>query len=72
MKKIAAVFASATLLALAACGETPADETNNAAVVENVMEMDNAVEAMDNSANAMENVAEDMDNAAENVAEAAE
>jgi predicted small lipoprotein YifL len=52
MKKIAVVFASASLMALAACGEKPANETANAsnAVVENVV--DNAANAADNAANA--------------------
>jgi hypothetical protein len=65
MKKIAVVFASAGLLALAACGEKPANETANAsnAVVENVVE--NAANASENAANAAENAA----NAAANVAE---
>ena len=50
MKKIAVVFASASLMALAACGEKPANETANAsnAVVENVVE--NATNAADNAA----------------------
>jgi hypothetical protein len=66
MKKIAVVFASASLMALAACGEKPANETANAsnAVVENVVE--NAVNAADNAANAAENAA----NATNNVANA--
>ncbi|WP_176591152.1 hypothetical protein [Sphingobium sp. EM0848] len=64
MKKIAVVFASAGLMALAACGEKPANETANAsnAVVENVVE--NAANAADNAANAADNAA----NAAANVA----
>jgi hypothetical protein len=64
MKKIAFVFASASLMALAACGEKPANETANAsnAVVENVV--DNAV----NAANAADNAA-NAANAAANVAE---
>ncbi|HEX5536047.1 MAG TPA: hypothetical protein VFX27_02560 [Sphingobium sp.] len=61
MKKIAAVFASAGLLALAACGEKPAEEANNAAV-ENVV--DNAAVAVDNAANAVENAANAVDNSA--------
>ncbi|EQA98045.1 hypothetical protein [Sphingobium baderi] len=66
MKKIAVVFASAGLMALAACGEKPANETANAsnAVVENVVE--NAVNAADNAANAADNAA----NAANNTANA--
>lgn len=68
MKKIAFVFASAGLMALAACGEKPANETANAsnAVVENVVE--NAANAADNAANAADNAA----NAAVNAANAAE
>ena len=67
MKKIAAVFASASLMALAACGETPANETANAsnAVVENVVE--NAMNASDNAmnaANAADNAAMMANNAA--------
>lgn len=54
MKKIAVVFASAGLLALAACGQKPAEEANNA-VVENVV---------DNAANAVENASNTVDNAA--------
>ncbi|CCW18925.1 hypothetical protein EBBID32_32820 [Sphingobium indicum BiD32] len=64
MKKIAAVFASASLMALAACGETPANETANAsnAVVENVVE--NAVNAAENATNAADNAANAANNAA--------
>lgn len=74
MKKIAVVFASAGLLALAACGEKPANETANAsnAVVENVVE--NATNAADNAANAANaagNAAEASANAAGNAANAA-
>lgn len=69
MKKIAVVFASASLMALAACGEKPANETANAsnAVVENVVE--NATNAADNAmnaANAAENAAVVANNAAAN------
>ncbi|QGP78446.1 hypothetical protein [Sphingobium sp. CAP-1] len=69
MKKIAVVFASASLMALAACGEKPANETANAsnAVVENVV--DNAVNAADNAANAA-NEAANAANVAENAANA--
>lgn len=67
MKKIAVVFASAGLMALAACGGTPANETANAsnAVVENVIEnaANVAENAADNAANAA-NVAENAANAA--------
>ncbi|MFY9350422.1 MAG: hypothetical protein WBL20_13900 [Sphingobium sp.] len=69
MKKIAVVFASASLMALAACGEKPANETANAsnAVVENVVE--NATNASDNAmnaANAADNAAAVANNAAAN------
>ena len=64
MKKIAVVFASAGLLALAACGEKPAEETNDAAVVENVV--DNAAEAVENASNAVENASNVVENAADN------
>ena len=69
MKKIAVVFASASLMALAACGEKPANETANAsnAVVENVVA--NAANAADNAANAA-NEAANAANVAENVANA--
>ena len=69
MKKIAVVFASASLMVLAACGEKPANETANAsnAVVENVVE--NAANAADNAANAA-NEAANAANVAENVANA--
>ncbi|MBR2267435.1 hypothetical protein [Sphingobium sp.] len=69
MKKIAVVFASASLMALAACGEKPDNETANAsnAVVENVVE--NAANAADNAANAA-NEAANAANVAENVANA--
>ena len=64
MKKIAVVFASASLMALAACGETPANETANAsnAVVENVV--DNAMNAAENATNAADNAANAANNAA--------
>jgi hypothetical protein len=64
MKKIAAVFASASLMALAACGEKPANETANAsnAVVENVVE--NAANVAENAANVAENAANVATNAA--------
>ncbi|MFZ5697106.1 MAG: hypothetical protein ACOY4N_15815 [Pseudomonadota bacterium] len=64
MKKIAAVFASASLMALAACGEKPANETANAsnAVVENVV--DSAMNAAENATNAADNAANAANNAA--------
>ncbi|MDX3909814.1 MAG: hypothetical protein QHC67_08345 [Sphingobium sp.] len=70
MKKIAVVFASAGLMALAACGETPKNETANAsnAVVENVVE--NAANAMENAADNTQNAANAVENSAENAANA--
>lgn len=62
MKKIAVVFASAGLLALAACGEKPAEEANNAAVVENVV--DNAAEVVENASNVVENASNVVENTA--------
>ncbi len=62
MKKIAVVFASAGLLALAACGEQPAEEANNA--VENVVE--NASNVVENASNVVENASNVVENAAEN------
>ncbi len=71
MKKIAVVFATASLMALAACGSKPANESANAsnAVVENAL--DNAANALDNaSANAV-NAANSVNAAAANVTNAA-
>src|SRR3546814_5149005 len=58
MNKFAVVFAAAGLMALAACGEKPAETTNTSnEVVENVVE--NAAVVMENTAdNATSNVAE--------------
>ena len=69
MKKFAAIAVAASMFALAACGEKPANETANAsnAVVENVVE--NAANAADNAANAA-NEAANAANVAENVANA--
>lgn len=69
MKKIALVVASAGLMALAACGETPANETANAsnvsnAVVENVVE--NAANAVENAADNTQNAANAVENSAAN------
>ncbi|MGK2911881.1 MAG: hypothetical protein ACSLE1_19085 [Sphingobium sp.] len=69
MKKIAVVVASAGLMALAACGEKPANETANAsnasnAVVENVVE--NAANAMENAADNTQNAANAVENSAAN------
>lgn len=63
MKKIAVVFASAGLLALAACGEKPAEEANNAAV-ENVVE--NASNVVENASNVVENASNVVENASDN------
>jgi hypothetical protein len=64
MKKIAIVFASAGLMALAACGGTPANETANASneAIENVV--DNAAAVADNAADTAANAANVAENAA--------
>jgi hypothetical protein len=63
MKKIAIVFASAGLMALAACGEKPATETNASnEVVENVI--DNAANVAENAADVAANAANVAENAA--------
>jgi hypothetical protein len=62
MKKFAVVFATASLLALAACGQKPAEEANNANAVENVVE--NATNAVENASNAADNAANAAGNAA--------
>ncbi len=65
MNKIAIVFAAAGLMALAACGEKPAAEENNAsnAVVVNEPEMNAAANAMENAADNMSMAANTMSNA---------
>jgi predicted small lipoprotein YifL len=68
MNKFAVAFAAATLMSLAACGEKPAAESNNATNEVVVNELDNAANAADNAANAMNNVA----NATNNASNAAE
>jgi predicted small lipoprotein YifL len=55
MNKFAVVFAAAGLMALAACGEKPAAETNNASNEVVVNETENAANALDNAANAVSN-----------------
>lgn len=70
MNKIAVVFAATGLLALAACGEKPAAEANNAANEVVINETENAANAMENAANATENAANAMNNAAANTANA--
>ena len=63
MKKFAAIAVAASMFALAACGEKPAEEANNAnAVVENVV--DNAANAVENASNAADNAANAAGNAA--------
>lgn len=71
MNKIAIVFAATGLLALAACGEKPAAETNNAANEVVINETENAANAMENAASNMSNAANTMNNASANVANAA-
>lgn len=57
MNKIAVVFAATGLLALAACGEKPAAEANNAANEVVINETENAANALENVANATDNAA---------------
>jgi len=60
MNKFAVACAAAALMGLAACGEKPAAEANNATnvAVENVANaVDNAANAVDNAANATNAVA---------------
>jgi len=67
MKKFAVAAAAAALMSLAACGEKPAAEANNAtnAAVANAVE--NSANAIDNAANAT-NAAANATNAAANAA----
>jgi hypothetical protein len=67
MNKFAVAVAAAGLMALAACGEKPAAEANNATNVVEVNEM-GAANALDNAANATVNAAGDAMNGAANVA----
>jgi hypothetical protein len=64
MNKFAVAFAAAGLMALAACGEKPAAEANNAANEVVVNEVENSANAMDNAANAMTNAANAVENSA--------
>lgn len=67
MNKFAVAFAAAGLMALAACGEKPAAEANNAANVAVVNEMGNAADAMANAANGAVNAAGNAMDAAANM-----
>ncbi|MBN8818835.1 MAG: hypothetical protein J0I80_08980 [Sphingomonas sp.] len=71
MNKFAVAFAAATLMSLAACGEKPAAESNNATNEVVVNELENAANAADNAANAAGNAA-NAANAAANATNAAE
>ncbi|BAK66483.1 MULTISPECIES: hypothetical protein [Sphingobium] len=57
MKKFAVACAAAALMSLAACGEKPAAEMNNASNEVVVDELENAANAVDNAANAVDNAA---------------
>ena len=57
MNKFAVAIAAASLMTLAACGEKPAAETNNATNEVVVNEVENAANAVDNAANAVSNAA---------------
>ena len=66
MNKFAVAFAAAGLMALAACGEKPAETANNATNVAVVNEMGNAADAMANEANGAVNAAGNAMDAAAN------
>ncbi len=66
MNKFAVAFAAASLMSLAACGEKPAAETNNATNEVVVNEVENAANAVDNAANAVSNAANSVENASNN------
>jgi hypothetical protein len=68
MKKFAVAGAAIALMSLAACGEQPAAESNNAANEVVVNELENAANAVDNAANAVDNMA-NAANATNNAAE---
>lgn len=70
MNKFAVVFAAASVLALSACGEKPANEAANVTNEVVVNEMENSANAMDNAANAMTNAAEATANVANAVGNA--
>lgn len=70
MKKFAVASAAVVLMSLAACGEKPAAETNEAANEVVVNELDNAAENVDNAANAVANAADELNASAENAAAA--
>jgi uncharacterized protein YcfL len=71
MKKFAVAGAAIALMSLAACGEKPAAETNNASNEVVVNEAENAANAADNAANVAMN-ATNAANAAVNAMNAAE
>ncbi len=71
MKKFAVAGAAVALMTLAACGEKPAAESNNAANEVVVNEVANAANAVENSANAVANASNAVANAA-NATNAAE
>lgn len=59
MKKFAVASAAVVLMSLAACGEQPAAESNDATNEVVVDELANATNAVDNAANAVANVADE-------------
>ncbi len=71
MNKFAVAFAAAGLMALAACGEKPAAEANNAVNEVVVNEVENAANAVDNAANAVSNASANVAAAANTVSNAA-
>ena len=72
MKKFAVACAAVALMGLAACGEKPAAETNNATNEVVVDELANATNAVDNAANAVANASNAVANTTNAAANAAE
>ncbi|HWJ70814.1 MAG TPA: hypothetical protein VNS79_12290 [Sphingobium sp.] len=72
MKKFAVASAAVVLMSLAACGEKPAAESNDAVNEVVVDELDNAADAVDNAADAVANAADELNATNENAAPAAE
>ncbi len=71
MNKFAVAFAATSLMALAACGETPSEENNMASneVMMNDMDAMNSANMMDNGASMMTNdMGNTMDNSMGNAA----
>ncbi len=70
MKKFAVASAAVVLMSLAACGEQPAAESNDAINEVVVDELANATDAVDDAADAVANAADELNAAAINENEA--